>query len=1118
MSELHQQLWEFAYDLLPEEEAGKLRERICSDPEVARAYATVKLQTELVECASRLETPTVAWHRPDEGRRANKSTDSAESLAGVAIPASESRRQRASARTAAQWVVSVAAAALVVVMFSPWLTLGPRQDELAQRSSESADAVLASTGPVETTLVGPSSVNPEVSNYFAVRTKTASGEPLTTNVEYRFYDTDNQLSYAETTQTDVDGNARVALPQLLATKVARVEVAAADTEDFLSRPLQLSRSEQVTYLRIDKPICRPSERIKYRSVTLSRFGLRVEDEADVRYAVTDPKGKRLASSENTMTTENGVGEGSFEIPPGAVDGEYAVVVQSPTQQFPEEWQTFEVRGYQTPRFKKTLELARDSYTPGDTVEADLLVEYADGSVVADARLKLDAVVDDQPLDLPESKTDAKGNAKLTFNIPEEVEAGLGRLSVTVEDKEGVAETISERVPINLGKVNVEFFPEGGRLVAGLPSRVYFHARDPLGKAVHIEGRIVDSSGEVLERTTTIHEGRGMFSLLPVADEGYWLEIDKPVGVTKRIELPAADSKQFVTLQTGGGVFGESAPIALQICTLDPSKPLVAACYCRGTLVGQLTIDATDYVAAADGVRSTRVELEPAPEAQGVIRVTLFDQSATPIVPIAERLVYRRVRRKLHVNVLGLQERYDPGSDVQLQIAVTDEGKSPRAAIAGVSVVDDAILTLGEDKSTRMPTYFHLLTDIENPQDLEDANFYLSQESGADKALDLLLATQGWRRFIELPVDELAGFLPQQSVSGFRYAIPRLADDRFVQAVRSDVDQFPFVAVKRSKRAPLASAAPSAGELVKTSEAQSPRRTRFARGAVLSLGGSLLLFVLAATAIACAGFSRKVLVPVGGVAVASLIVGLIWTRQPGERGVTAGPGRTYPASATAEPTDAAVLESLKLPPSVEVEAAQAEEAAPGPELDAGARATFQRKLAARPTDGEQEDNLPPSPAPVESAPAESAVDETAGRKKGGGASPAAASPRVELMLTPPEPSSEPRGVRQRVAEPLADAITLREGQQDLFTREELSRRQLVRAFAKDYRLDRLEGAAAQQSATTILWEPSLRINDTGISPMRVKLPAETRTFRAIIEAHGDERLGATETIIVARPNE
>ena len=48
----------------------------------------------------------------------------------------------------------------------------------------------------------------------------------------------------------------------------------------------------------------------------------------------------------------------------------------------------------------------------------------------------------------------------------------------------------------------------------------------------------------------------------------------------------------------------------------------------------------------------------------------------------------------------------------------------------------------------MPTHFLLTTEVRRPEDLEYADFLLGPQAKATEALDLLLGTQGWRRFAE----------------------------------------------------------------------------------------------------------------------------------------------------------------------------------------------------------------------------------------------------------------------------------------------------------------------------------------------------------------------------------
>ena len=143
-----------------------------------------------------------------------------------------------------------------------------------------------------------------------------------------------------------------------------------------------------------------------------------------------------------------------------------------------------------------------------------------------------------------------------------------------------------------------------------------------------------------------------------------------------------------------------------------------------------------------------------PEVSGVVRLTVYDYSTAPPQPVAERLVYRRPDRNLQVRVADHHERYSPGEPVQMSLMVTDEKGQPSPAVLGVAVVDDALLKMADDDTPAMPTHFYLTTEVEQPEDLEKADFYLSDDPKAPAALDLLLGTQGWRRFVEKTIHDL----------------------------------------------------------------------------------------------------------------------------------------------------------------------------------------------------------------------------------------------------------------------------------------------------------------------------------------------------------------------------
>jgi uncharacterized protein YfaS (alpha-2-macroglobulin family) len=135
---------------------------------------------------------------------------------------------------------------------------------------------------------------------------------------------------------------------------------------------------------------------------------------------------------------------------------------------------------------------------------------------------------------------------------------------------------------------------------------------------------------------------------------------------------------------------------------------------------------------------------------GVIRLTVSDASTNPPQPLAERLVFRRTPRKLNVGVVDQSAAArTPGEPTRLTLQVTDEQGQPTPAVLGVAVVDDGALSLADEKRPALRTHFLLTSEILDPADLEDADFYLADDRPeAAEAIDLLLGTQGWRRFVE----------------------------------------------------------------------------------------------------------------------------------------------------------------------------------------------------------------------------------------------------------------------------------------------------------------------------------------------------------------------------------
>jgi hypothetical protein len=299
-------------------------------------------------------------------------------------------------------------------------------------------------------------------------------------------------------------------------------------------------------------------------------------------------------------------------------------------------------------------------------------------------------------------------------------------------------------------LDVRFHPEGGRLAPGLENRVYFTVRNRRGEPVDIKGFVVDAAGNEVVMAETAHQGMGSFRIVPSAGARYRLRVRLPQGGDHYAALPPAARETHVALTTGTGVFAPGEPLEFNVRRSAAGPPLVVAAWRRGALVGQQALVSSDM-----GQTNHPVVIPLADEADGVIRLTVFDYGSETPRPLAERLVYRRSSRRVSVEFAPGVDRYEPGDMAEVSLRVRDSAGRPVAAVLGVVVIDEAVFdeaAAGPPGGPRPSLAADLLLagPLSSPDDLENADFYLSDDPKAALALDLLLGTRGGRQPGEAP--------------------------------------------------------------------------------------------------------------------------------------------------------------------------------------------------------------------------------------------------------------------------------------------------------------------------------------------------------------------------------
>ncbi|MDB5142974.1 MAG: hypothetical protein JWQ66_1687 [Mucilaginibacter sp.] len=286
------------------------------------------------------------------------------------------------------------------------------------------------------------------------------------------------------------------------------------------------------------------------------------------------------------------------------------------------------------------------------------------------------------------------------------------------------------------KPDVQFFPEGGDLVAGMRSRVAFKALNTEGAAASIAGVITDQDGIVLATLNTQHAGMGQFQLTPVAGRHYIAKILCADGTGYAVDLPEAKDAGFtlsINNSSNDSLYVKvAANEALYRNRQDTSFYLIAQSGGR-------------YYFAASGKLVNRVfttQIAKTRFPSGIVQFTLFSQSGEPL---NERVVFVQNNDQLKLNLSTGKPSYAPNENVMMALVAENKAGGAVTGRFSASVTDETQVPVDEPAETTIFTDLLLASELKGH--IENPNYYFADENDKTRSdLDLLMLTQGYRRF------------------------------------------------------------------------------------------------------------------------------------------------------------------------------------------------------------------------------------------------------------------------------------------------------------------------------------------------------------------------------------
>ena len=271
-------------------------------------------------------------------------------------------------------------------------------------------------------------------------------------------------------------------------------------------------------------------------------------------------------------------------------------------------------------------------------------------------------------------------------------------------------------------VLVDFYPEGGYLVPGAENAVAFKMHDPGGLAVKASGELVDEQGQVVAPLLVEHDGMGVVKFTPRADGRYTARWRDNFDEYMTFDLPQVRPDATVVQVRPDG----DGRVAVRAIGAQASGSVLVVQQ-RGRLI----------TASREAIELNEDDCMP-----GVVQALLLDEGGRCL---SERLFFAGQGALRAASVETARPDYGTREAVEVTVDV-----SPVAAMPGgdcaVTVIDDRAAVIGE-----CGIWSDLLLQSDLRGTIHDPGYYFEQGDSVDtreraRHLDMLLLTQGWRRY------------------------------------------------------------------------------------------------------------------------------------------------------------------------------------------------------------------------------------------------------------------------------------------------------------------------------------------------------------------------------------
>jgi hypothetical protein len=300
--------------------------------------------------------------------------------------------------------------------------------------------------------------------------------------------------------------------------------------------------------------------------------------------------------------------------------------------------------------------------------------------------------------------------------------------------------VSESID-NQGVSDLAILPEGGNLVQGVESIVAFKATNQQGKGVQVEGHIIANGKDTIAPFYAQYLGMGTFVLKPELGKTYSAVVKQAKGESKVFNtFPKVQPQGYVMSVGNFRKDNIRVKISHNVTGFKDGEQLFIVAQLRGRVMASAVVDAKTPSSVV-AIPKEKIM------GDGVVQITLFDNKG---VPQCERLAYIEQGKRLQMSIQTDKTDYAPREKITMSVSVKDAQGAPVQGNFSMAVTNKDAVTQNPNAENLL-SYMLLSSDVNNQEGvkgtIENPAYYFDKNNrSAVQHLDLLMMTQGWRRF------------------------------------------------------------------------------------------------------------------------------------------------------------------------------------------------------------------------------------------------------------------------------------------------------------------------------------------------------------------------------------